>query len=503
MKTILFLALLSLSAKNFSQSYQIQQSTGVLSEIPRINGNILPSKTDTFNIGEATTSWKDIYMTGSIYLSDKKFISINEKACTYAGILAGFSGNGFLNSAFGYKALHSNGSGSDNTAIGVQALLKNAKGSFNTACGVYAMEQNTYGGSNVAVGFNALTKNIAGSFNTAVGESALLYNVTGGWNTAIGISSLVANESGSYNTSVGDYTGGNNLGNTHCSFFGSWAGTPSNFTDYTNSTALGSLSSVSDNNQVRVGDASVTSIGGYQSWSTITDVSFQKNIKNDVPGLAFIKLLKPVTYTFDINGISSFLQEDSRMNDYVKKMNSENIKSLKQESRNAKSKIIYTGFVAQEVEEAAKKIGYDFSGIDIPKNKNSLYGLRYAEFVVPLVKAVQELSEENEALKLHLEKIEQMLSDKTSEKLLSSNNVSRGIRIFPNPAYSVLNINWNGSSSKTTIKVFDINNRLMITQQGVLNSAQLNVQKLAAGTYFLRLEDANGTVLYNEEFVKE
>lgn len=64
--------------------------------------------------------------------------------------------------------------------------------------------------------------------------------------------------------------------------------------------------------------------------------------------------------------------------------------------------------------------GYDFSGVDKPKNSESLYGLLYAEFTVPLVKAVQELSAannlkdekivslqiENELLKSRLEKVE-------------------------------------------------------------------------------------------------
>ena len=34
--------------------------------------------------------------------------------------------------------------------------------------------------------------------------------------------------------------------------------------------------------------------------------------------------------------------------------------------------------------------GYDFSGVDKPKNEKDSYGLRYAEFVTPLVKAIQE-----------------------------------------------------------------------------------------------------------------
>jgi hypothetical protein len=52
--------------------------------------------------------------------------------------------------------------------------------------------------------------------------------------------------------------------------------------------------------------------------------------------------------------------------------------------------IQYTGFLAQEVEAAAKNCGYDFSGVQAPVNEQTPYSLRYAEFVVPLVKAVQE-----------------------------------------------------------------------------------------------------------------
>ena len=55
-----------------------------------------------------------------------------------------------------------------------------------------------------------------------------------------------------------------------------------------------------------------------------------------------------------------------------------------------KQKTIFSGFIAQDVESAAKELGYDFSGVDAPKNANDLYSLRYADFVVPLTKAVQE-----------------------------------------------------------------------------------------------------------------
>ena len=67
-------------------------------------------------------------------------------------------------------------------------------------------------------------------------------------------------------------------------------------------------------------------------------------------------------------------------------------------SREKKAAIRYSGFVAQEVEEAAELSNYVFSGVDKPEREEGLYGLRYAEFVVPLVKAVQELAVENDQL---------------------------------------------------------------------------------------------------------
>ena len=53
-------------------------------------------------------------------------------------------------------------------------------------------------------------------------------------------------------------------------------------------------------------------------------------------------------------------------------------------------KIKYSGFLAQEVEQAAKSVNYDFSGYAAPKNQWGFYTLSYEQFVVPLVKAVQE-----------------------------------------------------------------------------------------------------------------
>ncbi len=67
--------------------------------------------------------------------------------------------------------------------------------------------------------------------------------------------------------------------------------------------------------------------------------------------------------------------------------------------------------------QAAKELGYEFNGVDAPKNEKDYYGLRYSQFVVPLVKAVQELNEkldqkqaENDQLRAMLLELEKRIA---------------------------------------------------------------------------------------------
>jgi hypothetical protein len=102
-----------------------------------------------------------------------------------------------------------------------------------------------------------------------------------------------------------------------------------------------------------------------------------------------------VTYNLDMPLLAKTLGEDEPSRGGPADEN-----TLK--SREAKGRIRYTGFIAQEVESAAKALGYDFSGVDVPVGEGDHYGLRYAQFTVPLVKAVQELDAENKALRAEL-----------------------------------------------------------------------------------------------------
>ena len=64
-----------------------------------------------------------------------------------------------------------------------------------------------------------------------------------------------------------------------------------------NTTAIGYLAVPTASNQVRIGNTSVTSIGGQVEWTAFSDGRFKKDIKEDVSGLEFIKELRPVSYT--------------------------------------------------------------------------------------------------------------------------------------------------------------------------------------------------------------
>jgi hypothetical protein len=313
--------------------------------------------------------------------------------------------------AYGFRALYNNSIGSDNAAFGYQSLYNNSSGGANAAVGSQSLYGNTTGEYNTALGYQALYSNTTAGSSVAIGYHAL-YLSTGASNTSVGYLALADNTSGTGNVAVGHTSGNFNNANTFCTFLG-YDADQAVTTDFSNSTAVGNASRITASNQVRIGSSGVTSIGGYTGWTNVSDGRFKKDVKANVPGLEFINKLKPVTYHLDVSGISKFLNEDvSGEGDRETVENAESVTSSED-----KEQITYTGFVAQEVETAAKEIGYDFSGIDAPQNENSLYGLRYAEFVVPLVRAVQELAEENSNLKMQnsdleerMQKVEEMLS---------------------------------------------------------------------------------------------
>ncbi len=344
-----------------------------------------------------------------------------------------FNTSGVSNTAIGSNALQNNTIGSNNTANGFEALFNNTTGYSNVAIGTHALYNNTDQDNLVAIGDSALYNNGDGFSNMAIGSKALYSNTTGYENTADGNQSLYLNTTGVGNTANGFYALHYNttgIGNTAIGYQALYSnstggyntvvgtGADVNADGYSKSAAFGAYATITASNQVRIGDGDVTSIGGYANWTNISDGRVKQNIKQNVPGLAFINKLQPITYNLDLDAADRIVQRPQIKDKDGKAIQPSQIELA---ARKAKEQITYTGFIAQDVEAAAKSLNYDFSGVDAAKNSKDLYGLRYAEFVVPLVKGEQELSAENDSLRANNISLQSQINElKTMVQLLAS-----------------------------------------------------------------------------------
>ena len=286
---------------------------------------------------------------------------------------------GGKNSAFGRSALYNNSIGVQNTAVGYYALYDNTA-NYNTAVGYLSAENNSSGTYNSAMGIMALRTNTTGSYNTALGGHSLYLNATGSNNTAIGRYALYRNTN-NHNTAIGYDALYNNTTGSYNTALGRDADIA--YTYLTNATAIGYNAVATADNRVKIGNSAVTHIQGQVAFTSVSDKRVKENVQEAVPGLSFIAELRPVTYTLNTRKQDEITMQ--AMPDSIKEKH-----MLSDEDYLESSSIVRTGFIAQEVEAAAKKVGFDFDGVSTPENESDLYGIRYAEFVVPLVKAMQE-----------------------------------------------------------------------------------------------------------------
>jgi hypothetical protein len=464
-----------------------------------------------------------------------------------SGFIAGFSNvavgfktlyantRGYSNTAVGSYALLSNITGTNNVAVGRDAISANTAGEFNSALGVGSMFNLTSGSSNTAIGTsamgairignnniaigtsalyglggvgtnceynvsignNSMLTNLTGSYNTATGSFALDSNTTGISNSAYGYYSMHSNKSGMYNTASGAYALYKNNSGLYNSGIGQGAvyynvsGNANSGIGYFaspnagalfNTTSLGYFATTTASNQVRLGSTAVTSIGGYVNWTNISDGRIKINVQENVPGLDFINQLKPVTYNLDLDAAEKLTGVN--LKDIDKKALQEHKKE-----KAAKEQLTYTGFIAQDVEKAAQATKFDFSGVDVPKNDKDLYGLRYAEFVVPLVKAVQELSKQNEILKNKIEKLEAANAAKQDPSLNQTVSITTAslLQNIPNPFKGSTSIGYTlpEKTSKAQIVITDQQGKRIktIPVSGSNGNITLNTSELSAGTY--------------------
>ena len=285
---------------------------------PGISGNVLTSN--------GTGGWVRAPVVATV-TSD---VYSNTAGGTSAlATLTGGGYNGGANSAFGFSTLFANTTGSNNVALGAGSLQNNTTGSYSVAVGTGALSSSVAYGFNVALGYGTGSHVNGGYFNTLLGTTAGGQTLT----------------SGNQNTLVGGYAD-------------VVAGTDNN------SIVIGYNAVGQGSNTAVIGNSSVTTVGGYGSWTNFSDRREKENIQDLSLGLAFIQKLRPVSYN------------------YI-----------------SQPGVGREGLIAQEVEEAAQALGVTFHGVERPSTHNGRYSLSYPALVMPLINATKELKAENDALK--------------------------------------------------------------------------------------------------------
>ena len=212
-----------------------------------------------------------------------------------------------------------------------------------------ALKSNTTGYENTAIGDESLLINTAAVNNVAVGVWSLYSNIIGGYNSATGVSSLKYS-TGSWNTAIG------------------W-GAGSNLTSGDNNLYLGYDSQPSAetvSNEITLGNSSITTLRAQVT--SITALSDRRDKTNIIPigeGLAFLKKLNPVSFTWNTRD-------------------------------KAKVGIKSAGFIAQELLALQKQSTIGDNLDLVSENNPEKLEARYGNLLPVIVKAIQEESAEKD-----------------------------------------------------------------------------------------------------------
>ena len=368
--------------------FSLTQSSGYID----ISKSIRLQETTDLNTGviyKGSSQFIHNYRNAS-NMGNNTFIGINSGNFTLGG---GSFTNGSLNTGVGSNTLSALTTGSWNTALGYNCLNANTSGNYNTALGHFVMSNNTTGSFNLGIGGQTLYFNISGVGNAAVGYYAMLNNITGGSNSAFGTNALEKNTSGSDNVAIGrnsmnsNETGFRNTAVGYSSLsqslgayntaIGYDAGTI--VTTGTNLTLIGNNaepSSGTTQNQVTLGNNSVTSLRcNVQTITSLSDARDKKNINSLSLGINFIMRLKPRQFNWDRREWYENNSPDG----------------TKMESAPT------AGFIAQELDSAQNEFSAEWLNLVLKDNPDK-WEATYGNLLPVIVKAMQELKEQNDIL---------------------------------------------------------------------------------------------------------
>lgn len=262
-------------------------------------------------------------------------------------------------------------------------------------------QQNT--AYNIGIGYNIFQGATTAQQNIAIGYGSLNSATSAYQNTAVGFQSGMYISMGLFNTAIGP----NSL---------------SSYLDCSYSVGIGYQSAVTGNYQNQIGGPSSTTYvyGTVQNRSDIRD---KADIRDTELGLEFISKLRPVDYKWDIredyieplpeildtpeNATEEEKLEIFNRNKELKEIWGKNndLNLIKNDGTHKRNRY-HHGLIAQEVKQTIDELGIDFGGFQdhtINEGKDVL-SIGYDELIAPMIKAIQELKAEVEALKQQINK---------------------------------------------------------------------------------------------------
>ncbi|NDO45478.1 phage tail protein [Clostridium sp. MD294] len=312
---------------------------------------------------------------------------------------------GSENIVIGHSNYSSIGNTHANIAIGNDALAVSSGGTL-TNCNIAIGSDTLYGitsidgGSsnkrsqgNIAIGHSAIGYNytdedriIVGTI--AIGEFALQNVITGEYNVALGYLALYSLTKSSNNCAIGYKTLTNCKTGNYNTALG--ASALENLTTYTNCTGLGYNAQVTGSNQIQLGNTSVT-VYAQKALVVRSDARDKLDIEDSPLGLNFIMKLRPRKYR--MNSREAYF-EQGKERDFT---------ATNDGSKAGKRP--HYGLVAQEVKEVMNDLGVDFAGYLDSKidGGEDVLSLGYAEFIAPMIKAIQQQQHMIEQLQKEIE----------------------------------------------------------------------------------------------------
>ena len=316
---------------------------------------------------------------------------------------------GIQNVAIGTSALQANTTGSNNKAFGYESLLNNVDGMHNIAIGDSALRGNTSDDYNIAIGFSALNSinGVGNGSNIAIGDSCLSTITSGHDNIVLG-TNILGSTACSQNILIGNYVaqygttagmtgsviigygaGINTSGNTN-TFIGASAG--SSTTTGAGNICIGynaTASSAIMNNEctIYVGSTTARFATGSASWTFSSDSRDKTDIEQITVGLDFINQIKPSVYRWDKREwYESGVSDGSKKNEKL-----------------------HTGFIAQQLDEVQTANNAEYLNLVYKPNPDKIE-IAQTNLIPVMVKALQDLSKENNELRARIEALEQKVN---------------------------------------------------------------------------------------------